>query len=685
MKNRILPRRQGIFFALLLGIACSGAVNGRAADSVEQYMDLPLEDLLSVRVTSVSKKKQRLNEVASAVFVITREDILRSGVTSIAEALRMAPGIHVARIDANKWAVTSRGFGSQFSNKLLVMIDGRTVYSPSYSGVYWDVQDTLLDDIDRIEVIRGPGASVWGANAVNGVINIITRPASETTGGLLVAGAGNEERGFAGLRYGAPVGGDGYGRIYLKYNNRDSSYSPELQGDAGDSWESLRGGFRLDGHTGTDNDWTLQGDIYGTDENQRINLWKDPADPANRVYAPFYLQPASPDTIDSSGANLLGKWNHRLSGTSDMSLQLYYDHTRRSEALVTQTHDTVDVDFQHRFRFLETQDIIWGLGYRRIHDRFDNTFMVSFLPDSRNFDLFSAFVQDEINLTDSLRLTLGSKFEHNDYTGFETQPSARLAWRINERAMAWAAVSRAVRTPSRLEDSARIISQIVPVPPGGDPAVLHVYRNPDVTSETLVAYELGYRVQARENLSLDVALFYNDYDDLQTFEEKEPGNPLTDNIFGNRMSASSYGFEVSLDWRPLEWWRLQANYSLLDISASLDADSGDRTGSDRVAEGSSPDNQFSIRSLMDLGHRVSLDVWLYHVDDLEKSSFFFNESVPGYTSVNVRLAWRPVRDVELSLVGRNLSDSRHPEFIGENVYLKTEVERSVYGQIRLNF
>ena len=681
---------QGLFsrFVYWVGLmAVTGiAVPVAAMDSVEKYMDLPLEDLLSLQVISVSRKKQPLNEVASAVFVITREDIHRSGVTSIPEALRMAPGIQVARIDANKWVIASRGFGSQFSNKLLVMIDGRTVYSPSYSGVYWDAQDTVLDDIDRIEVIRGPGASVWGANAVNGVINIITRSASETRGGLLVAGGGNEEKAFATLRYGAALSDRVDGRVYLKYNNRGSFHAPLLGGDAGDDWQGLRTGFRVDGRAGAGDTWKLQGDLYGNDENQRVNLWQDPSDPASAAYAPFFLARAVPDNIDASGGNLLGKWDHRLAGGGSTSPQGYYDRTRRAEAFLTQTHDTLDIDFHHQFSMFGNQEVIWGLGYRFIHDDFDNTFMVSFLPDSRDVELFSAFVQDEIELVPhSLRLTLGSKLEHNDYTGFEIQPTARLSWLISRRSTVWGAVSRAVRTPSRLEESARIISQIVPLPPPADPAVLYVHGNDNFRSEKLIAWELGYRHQPCENFSLDLALFYNDYDDLQTFEQTRRDTPVSDNVFGNGMSAHSYGLELSIDWWPLRWWRLQANYSYLDISATLDDGSRDLIGSPRVVSGSSPKNQFSVRSLMDLGERVDLDLWVLMVDRLDRPSYYWEDSVGGYVSVNARLAWRPWKKVELALVGRNLADRRHLEYIGENLLVRTEVERSVYGMLRVEF
>jgi len=667
--------RQLLLSSLLSSVLLSAPVS--AEESLESYLELDLEDLLSMEVTSVSKKKQRLNEVAAAVFVISQEDIRRSGVTSIPEALRLAPGIQVGRIDANKWAISSRGFTGQFANKLLVMIDGRSVYTPTFSGVYWDAQDTLLEDIDRIEVIRGPGATVWGANAVNGVINIITRHAGETQGGLLVAGAGNEEKSFASLRYGAEVASDTYARFYLKYNDRDKSYASDIYGDAGDDWKSLRGGFRVDGQATEVDSWSLQGDLYDADENQKVNFWMDPSDPANAVFAPTFLAANTPDKVDSSGWNLLGKWNHQLSAQASTALQLYYDHTERSEGYIKQSHDTLDLDFQHQFRAFESHDIIWGLGYRHIEEAFDNTYMIAIYPNSLN--LYSAFVQDEIELLpQTLRLTLGSKFEHTDFTGLEVQPSARLVWLPDDRSTLWGAVSRAVRTPSSLESGSSNIATVVPLPHPFPPAEIHAIGNEDFGSEALLAYEIGYRLQPRENISFDLALFYNDYDNLQSFQDIDPANPLTDLRYSNNLSAHNYGLELAVDWRPLEWWRLLSNYSFIQVS-SFEEDQA------LVGNGGSPKHQMSLRSLMDLGHNVSLDLWAYYVGDLKRPSMTVDIPVSAYISMNARLAWRPQNNLELSLVGQNLQDNHHPEYVGDLYFIQTEMERAVYGQVRVDF
>ena len=676
-------RRHPKLACVIVLLSCLSGLPAYSDESVEEYLDLSLEDLLSLEVTSVSKKKQQLNEAAAAIFVITQEDIRRSGVTSIPEALRMAPGIQVARIDANKWAISSRGFNTQFVNKLLVLIDGRTVYTPSYSGVYWDVQDTLLEDVDRIEVIRGPGATLWGANAVNGVINIITKQARETQGGLLVAGSGNEERAIASLRYGTQLNDKVQGRAYLKYNNRDGSYYPALDDDAGDDWENLRGGFRLDVQPTHSDNWTLQGDVYKVEANQLLNLWQDPSDPANAVYAPYYLATNLADRVESTGWNLLTRWDRLLSEDSNIRLQFYYDHTRRAEAFNVQTHDTLDIDFQHQFKAFANHDVVWGLGYRHVQDDFDNTYNVNFIPDRQTSGLISTFIQDEIQLApERLYLTLGSKFEHNAYSGFEMQPSVRLVWLPSQRSTLWASVSRAVRTPSRLETGSHIVARIIPIQPTYYPLTIYTVGNEDLESETLTAYEAGYRIQPRENLSFDLALFFNDYDKLQNFEL----TPLpSEQLFDNKLTARTSGLELVIDWRPKEWWRLQTSYSHIHIIADLDSDSTDPIGADSVVEGSTPRSQLSLRSMMELSRQVSLDLWAYYMGKLERTSWSVPISIPEYTSLNARLAWRPNETLEFALIGQNLLDNRHREFVGENLLIQTEIERSIYGQVRWDF
>jgi len=677
-RNRL--KRNCIILSAML-VLLSANVQAENAD----YLDMPLEELLSMDITSAAKKEQRLRETAASAFIITREDIHRSGVTSIPEALRLAPGVQVARIDANKWAITTRGFNNQFANMLLVMIDGRTVYSPSISGVYWDVQDTMLEDIDRIEVIRGPGATLWGANAVNGVINIITRNASETQGGLLVANAGNEEKAHLSLRYGGEITETAKGRVYLKYTDHDSFWLPEIKQDAGDQWSSIRGGFRIDGTASARNSWTLQGDVYDADEQQTANYWLDPSDPANEYAAPYYIDPLVKDSIDASGWNLLGRWEHQSDQGSVAALQVYYDHSERSEEFSIQSYDILDLDFQHRFQPLPKHDVVWGFGYRQVKDKFNNTFMAKVLPDSQRSNLYSFFLQDEIELQpDQLRLIVGSKFEHNDYTGLEVQPTGRLLWLVDSNTTLWGAISRAVRMPSRVEHSADIVFQIVPSNPPYPPLEVHGYGSSSFDSEILLAYELGLRFQPRDDLSIDLAAYYHDYDQLETLEQQLSPEGIPYLVFDNNLQGDSHGIELSVDWQPREWWRLQLGYSYYDISTSLKADSS-FLGSVAPNGLSTPEHQASLRSLMDLSNDLSLDLWIYYSGYINRPAYLQETSVPGYTSVNIRFAWHPNEDLELSLVGRDLFDKRHLEFVGESYLMPTEIDRSFHAQVLWHF
>lgn len=646
---------------------------------MHDLMEMSLEELMNIEITSVSKKPQKLSEAASAVFVITQEDIRRSGATSIPEVLRMVPGLHIARIDANIWAVTARGFNGRFANKLLVLMDGRSLYTPAFSGVYWDVQDTLLEDVDRIEVIRGPGATLWGANAVNGVINIMTRKAEDTQGGLLTAGTGTEEQGFGGVRYGGKLGDDAHYRVYAKYLNRDSGVDASGD-DTADDWDALRAGFRMDWQVRDDNLMTLHGDVYDGETGETVLR--------RSLVAPF--QQTRVSSNDVTGGHVLGQWTRILSDSSDMKLQLYYDRNERDFDPGYFVIDTFDVDFDHRFQLSKRQEIIWGLGYRFVSNEVGSNFDVSFSPDSREDHLFSLFVQDEITLfKDRLYLTMGSKFEHNDYTDFEMQPSVRVMWTPKERHSAWAAVSRAVRTPSWADDDIRINNQVLPPDllfPGSPPVVTAVLGDRGFESEEILAYELGYRVQPTDALSFDMAAFYNDYENLRTFEPGEmfpEGTPLPEHLViplraDNKMDGKAYGIELAAELRLLDWWRLKAAYTYLQEQLRLDGNSQDT--SSEAAEGENPHNQISIRSCMDLPRNVELDLWARYVDNLP------SQDVGSYVSLDARLSWWPGDKLELSLVGQNLLDDHHPEFVPEIIdTVPSEIERSVYGKITWKF
>lgn len=629
-----------------------------------------LIELMNMKITSVSKTEERLSDAPAAVHVITHDDIRRSGVTSIPEALRLAPGVHVTRVGSHSWAISIRGFNSDITNKLLVLIDGRSVYSPLYAGVFWDVQDTLLEDIDRIEVISGPGGILWGANAVNGVINIITRSAQDTQGGFVELGGGNQEEAFAGVRYGGKLGEDAAVRGYLKSFSRDSFRRADGERSI-DDWQMSQGGFRMDWQRSDADLFTVQGDLYRGKEDGLVR------DDFTLGTLPG---PDFKDQVDVAGGNLLGRWERQLSETSDFQLQAYYDYTKREiPGTYDEARDTFDIDFQHHFKLGRRHDILWGLGYRLTRDEIDNTLFATFTPDSRSDETYSAFLQDKIDLWDEkLFLTLGSKFEHNDYSGFEYQPNARLSWLPTERQTLWASVSRAVRTPARLNTDLRITVPLAGLP---FPAYVDIKGNRDFESEELMAYELGYRIQVRDNLSFDLSLFYNDYDKLLTQESELPIFVFSPTFYAllpvtqeNGLEGESYGGTLVANWRPTANWRLQAQYAFIDVQ--LHNKPGSTDFNEQDIEGFSPEHQFSLFSFIDLPHDLSLYSGLRYVDHLPTMD------VHSYTALDLSLSWSPRDDLAFSITGQNLFDAGHVEFGSAT---GNDVGRNVYGKVTLRF
>jgi iron complex outermembrane recepter protein len=640
-------------FFLFIGSPCATA---QQQSSLPVLKQLSLEQLMDVEVTSVAKKEQKVGETAAAIFVITQEDIRRSGVTSIPEALRLAPGVEVSRVDANKWSIGVRGFGSRLSRSVLVLIDGRSVYTPLFAGVYWEVQDTLLEDIERIEVIRGPGGTLWGANAVNGVINIITKSATETHGLLATAGGGSEEKGFGGLRYGGKVGEDFSYRVYGKGFRRDGQFTPHVNDF--DDWQMGQGGFRTDWNLNKEDNLTIQGDAYQGKSGQRTTV--------SSLTTPF--SSIVEKDAGLSGMNLLGRWSRTLSETSNLALQIYYDRTFRREPTFQERRNTVDFDFQHRFKVTGHQELIWGLGYRYTKGDTESVPTIVFSPRNRADNLYSAFIQDEIVLVeDRLRLTVGSKFEHNDYSGFEFQPSARVLWTPAERHYLWASISRAVRTPSRVEQDLALTAAFNPVVP----IFARLTGGKSFDSEKVLAYELGYRVQPADRLSVDLAAFYNRYNDLLSLEPEPsfvqpPGNLIFPFQFANKMKAQVYGVEMAADWRWLEWWRWRFSYAHLHLNLTKKRASTDIT-TEQSTEGSSPQNQVSLTSFIDLPGNLQLDGIFRYVDSLPA------QNVGRYFNLDLRLGWHATKNVELSLVGQNLLYGHHPEWSGG-----TQIQRGIY-------
>jgi iron complex outermembrane receptor protein len=628
---------------LLLSLAVPAAAAEAPLDPTD-LKQLSIEELMQIDITSVSRRSEPLSQAAAAVTVITQEELRRSGVTSLAEALRLANGLHVARTTQGTWAISSRGFNTTTANKLLVLIDGRSIYTPLYSGTFWDVQDTLLEDVERIEVIRGPGATLWGANAVNGIINIITKRTEDTQGGLVTAGGGApEQRGFGGVRYGGALGDRGHYRIYGKYFDR-GPLSFADGNSARDPMQMGQGGFRSDWKTSEADSFTVQGDAYNGQLGEAIR-----------------------DDTELDGGNVLGRWSHHGSGRSDTELQVYWDRTHRLIPGSFEEHrDTWDLDLQSHRRLAARHDVVWGAGFRRTQDRIGNSAVLAFVPDRRTHDLFSLFAQDEIGLLqDRLHLTVGTKVEHNDSTGFEVQPNLRFAWTPDEQRTLWGAVSRAVRTPTRLDEDIQFLA--------GSQVILR--GDPDFQSEKLIAYELGYRQQLRTAVSFDAAAFYNVYDDLRSQAPLTPGRPFPI-VLANNLLAETWGVELRSNLQAASWWRWQVGYVYFDKHLHLKPGTVDRLGGS--AEGNDPRHRASLRSLLDLPGGIELDAWLRWVDRLP-----FPE-VPSYTELDLHLGWHLNRSLEFSLVGQNLLHRRHPEF-GTAGPTREEIERGYYGKVTWTF
>lgn len=645
--------------ALLIGAGKSVAQTQWLPESPGEIKKLSLKELLNIEVTTVSRKETTVGQSPAAIFVITQEMIRRSGATTIPELFRMVPGMDVARIDSHRWAVSIRGFNQEFANKLLVLSDGRAVYTPLTSGVFWEMQDTVLEDIERIEVVRGPSAALWGANAVNGVINIISKSAKDTQGLLVSGGYGSENPGFGSVRYGGKLAEDVFYRVYAKGLSLGDTKFPDGT-SAQDAWHQQRGGLRIDWGQEGDNRFTVQGDVaYG--EPQELYI---PAGATNPVSGklPFF------------GANLLGRWTHTLGVDSDFTVQAYYDHIDRDGPTASFLSDTFDLDFQYRFPWGNRHAITWGLGYRYTTDNVMFQPPVFFEPQHRDLHLATAFVQDEIQLVkDRLALTLGSQFQYYSFTGLDWQPTVRLKWTPTPRQTVWAAVSRALRTPSRADNDGLVQTSFTTR-----------LANRDLHPEEVMAYEVGYRAQVHERLTLDLTAFYNEYDRLRSAETIFAGFPSVtkrdEKIFGE-----TYGAEVSAIWEAVDWWRWQATYSFLEVQLHRDAGGNDAAGEQRD-EGRNPHHQVTLSSSMNLTRAVDLDCSLRFVDQLQSPPGFSN--IPGYFELDVRLAWRPRPNLELSIVGQNLLEDRHPEFLPGSfgaLGQPREMERAVYGKVTWHF
>jgi iron complex outermembrane recepter protein len=613
------------------------------APSTSSLKSLSIEDLMNLEITSVSKRSEPLSEASAAVYVITREEILNSGARSLPDILRLAPNLQVAQITSSSFAITARGFNGPAASKLLVLIDGRTVYTPFHSGVSWDVQDVLPEDIERIEVISGPGATLWGANAVNGVINIITRKAGETQDGSLRVGGGNlEQRGS--VQYGGRAGSEVAYRAYVdSFHYGDDVTATGM--NAEDAWHKSQGGFRVDWMPAGDL-VTLQGDLYTGSEEQ--------------------FQAADQAV---SGHNLLTRWTHALSDASSLQVQAYYDYTKTSIPNVGFDElNTYDLDAQHAFAWGNRQSIVWGGGVRTEDDNFPTQVPI-FLPPQRTLDYSNAFLQDTISLSRTLKLIVGAKYEHDAYTAGEPLPDARLSWKVSDSNLLWAAVSKAVRAPSRIDrDLFEEEGSVV------------LLRGGDFQDEKLTAYELGYRSQPSARSSLSISTFYNVYSDLRSVQYSPgPAFPL---MFANGMSGDTDGLEAWSNYQVSEWWRMSAGGSWLHENLHFDPGS-DNIGGIALA-GDDPSYQIALRSTMTLARDWLLYLDLRHIGALP------SPASPSYTELNANIRWTVSRAITLALTGSNLIHPHHLEFGTTAAPLQlgstgVETGRSVFCEVQSRF
>lgn len=636
-----------------------------------------LEDLMNIEVTSVSKREQKTSQAAAAIFVITSEDIRRSGAQNIPDLLRMVPGLDVAQIDAGKWAISARGFNSQYSNKLLVLIDGRTVYNPEFAGVLWDSQNVPLDSIDRIEVVRGPGAAVWGSNAVNGVINIITKSTADTQGVLITASAGNAGTGPETIRYGGKTGSLGAYRAYAEGFQVNSLRTPAgLNGE--DDWRYVQGGFRTDSTLSARDSLTTEGEAYHGNAGEIVYsiVSMNPPENATEAMRDRY-----------SGGNLLTRWKRVISPASETSLQVYFDRTTRGDPTYSIGLNTFDIDFQHHLALASRQDIVWGVGYRAASDSVSPTLRLSASPRDRLDQLFSLFAQDEIVLRpDCLFLTIGARLEHNDFTGTGFEPSVRLAWTPNSKNMVWSAVSVADRMPVRSDTDVRV-NYAVPSASSSLPTMLSYFGNPNEKNERLTAFESGYRYTWTNRFSVDSTVFYNRYRDLETWE---PGAPrleaapapvhlLIPRTFGNGMYGETHGLEVFANWKVASFWTLSPGYAFLSMHLHRFAGSLD-TAAPKSTEGNSPDSQAQMRSSVSLPWNLQWNASAYFVNRLSA------QSIPSYTRLDSGLTWRVGDRVSVNIAGQNLLKDLHEEFAGGSSSVQSGMmRRNVYAKIGWSF
>ncbi len=654
--------KKAITYALMGLCALPAGANAADEQGLGDLGNLSLDKLGKI-VTSVSRKPEDSFRSAAAIYVISNDDIKASGATHIAEVLRGVPGLDVARFDSSNWAISSRGGNAFFSNKLLVQVDGRSIYTPLFSGVYWDVQNLPLEDIDRIEIIRGPGATQWGANAVNGIINIITKSAEATQGGYASQTVGTFDHSLTDVRYGGKIGDNAYYRAYGQFTARGSTDT--VSGPSGhNDWNQGKAGFRSDWKVSENRKITLQGDVYNADINLDLGI---PSLTDTSGIESFH------DKIHSKGMNLLGRWEEKHSETLQSTFQTYFDFQSPDYSSLKQDISTLDFDYHTAWKTDERNDVMWGGGVR--YTRADLTGSNTIFANDPNVtqSIFSAFLQDQYALfPKELYLTLGSKFEHNSFSGFNIQPSARIAWYPDNKQTVWAAVSRAVRTPSITEHSDMALNVLALAPD-----MVQLRSSRDFDSEELIAYEIGYRVKPTDKVTLDSTAFINDYDKLATLEPGAPDGIYLPYYYSNLGKGKAYGFETSANWDVTSEWSLLANYSYINLLLEQDPSSLDTTFQGQ--RGDVAHHQFMLRSQLYLPHNVRLVNAGYYVGRLP------NQNVDAYFRFDTQVIWKATETIELSLVGQNLLDGKHQEFGAPPDGSANEIPRAVYGRVSIRF
>jgi len=695
-----LPHRRlfGLPLTLLLTLGVFAHFGAAAQESTDSgnanLADLSLEELTDLQVSSVAKKPQRAADAPAAVFVITQDDIRRSGTTSIPQALRLVPGLQVAQIDGNKWAISARGFNSRFANRLLVLMDGRTLYTLTFGGVFWDAQDTMIEDIERIEVVRGPGGAVWGTNAFNGVVNIITKSASQTGGGLMAADTGTQRPLGVSARLGSTDSALKW-RMFGKAFRQDGNINFN-DGDANDDWRQARIGGRVDLELPNS---TLQISTEAYRGKSGMDLWD-----YDRL--PELATLATEDEYEGAFATL--EWSKTTAHMGRIDVRAVADYTDRDSLVFDEQRNTYDLEVKHTLPAARYHDVMWGLGVRHTADSTHRT-AIAVVPADDALTIYHGFLQDEIALLDdALHVTAGGRIEHSDYIGTQFMPNLRTSYNASERSTVWAAISRGIRSASRLERDVRVTDAIPAVPantppvnPTPAPLGVEIWGDPNFAPEKLKAFELGWRQRLSQAISFDIAAYYNQYSGIRGVRRlptvcAPSMTPVEENPFcvftaskiivpiqySNLLSGNIWGAELTVNWNPLRNWRLVASYAYLEQDFENNpVDFGDfQLDFAELSAGLDARNQWTLRSSVSLNTRWDWDLFLRHVDALPTGE------VAAYTDLNTRIAWRPRIDFELALTGENLLHDDHREFVSDFVDLSpVSIKRAVHLQARWSF